>query len=327
MDAELILLGTQAGPPPTALRMGIASALRVNERVYVVDCGRGAVSQYVKAGLRFSELRSIFVTHLHPDHVADYFNFIQLPLAAVPPMRDALSGVIDVWGPSPAGALPVCRPDGDDLVVPGDDATPGIRELTELAMRAFSYGNNILMRENPYPAAGRGVMVHELPMPEHADALRDRAPSMEPMLVMEDREVRVTACLVSHGPVFPAYALRFDGAFGSVTFSGDTGRSENLIRLAKGSDVLVHEAVSDPRDVGMEPHLARHMLEAHVLVSDVGKVAEAAGAKTLVLSHITDFGGPIDPGSWSERARDGYSGAVIVGEDLMRIPLCGRPGR
>ena len=55
-----------------------------------------------------------------------------------------------------------------------------------------------------------------------------------------------TAILVQHAPVFPAFGYRFDTPTGSVAFSGDTGECENVVRLAKDADVLVHEVIDLP---------------------------------------------------------------------------------
>ncbi|MFC8519825.1 MBL fold metallo-hydrolase, partial [Streptomyces sp. NPDC057257] len=74
-DLSLVLLGTNAGPPPLADRYGISSALVVNGKTYVIDCGRGAVTQYMRAGLSLPSLTSIFLTHLHADHIVDYYAF------------------------------------------------------------------------------------------------------------------------------------------------------------------------------------------------------------------------------------------------------------
>ncbi|HET9445387.1 MAG TPA: MBL fold metallo-hydrolase, partial [Steroidobacteraceae bacterium] len=62
-------------------------------------------------------------------------------------------------------------------------------------------------------------------------------------VVLEDDHVRVTAALVDHPPVTPAFAFRFDAADRSIAISGDTRPSENLVKLARGADVLVHEAL------------------------------------------------------------------------------------
>jgi len=70
----------------------------------VVDCGRSSVTQYVETGLRLDSLRSIFITHLHADHVADYYNFIML--GALLNMSAGAIRTIDVYGPGRAGGLP-----------------------------------------------------------------------------------------------------------------------------------------------------------------------------------------------------------------------------
>jgi ribonuclease BN (tRNA processing enzyme) len=111
-------------------------------------------------------------------------------------------------------------------------------------------------------------------------------------LVMRDDNVRVTAALVDHPPVVPAFAYRFDAADRSIVISGDTAPSENLVTLARGADVLVH-AVMYPsaidRLVARVPNAAA--LKASILAhqtsaEDAGRSAQAAGVKTLVLSHF-----------------------------------------
>lgn len=75
---ELVLLGTRAGPPVDLDQVGAASALVVDGRTYIVDCGRASVTQFAAAGLRFDSIAGIFLTHLHADHIADYYNFFMM---------------------------------------------------------------------------------------------------------------------------------------------------------------------------------------------------------------------------------------------------------
>jgi ribonuclease BN (tRNA processing enzyme) len=68
MATELILLGTAGAPMPVPGRMGISSVLIVDERVFVVDCGRGSPSAFAEAGLDFTRLEAVFLTLLDLRH-------------------------------------------------------------------------------------------------------------------------------------------------------------------------------------------------------------------------------------------------------------------
>ena len=69
---------------PVAGRGGIASALVVGDRIFVIDCGRGAPSAFVDAGLDFRRLDTVFVTHLHADHVGDLPGMLLYPWGSAP---------------------------------------------------------------------------------------------------------------------------------------------------------------------------------------------------------------------------------------------------
>ena len=111
-------------------------------------------------------------------------------------------------------------------------------------------------------------------------------------LVTRDDNVTVTAAVVHHPPVVPSLAYRFDTADRSIVVSGDTTPSDDLIRLARNADVLVHEAMYPSAvdrlvaGVGNAPELTRSILSHHTSVEDAGRVAQAARVKTLVLSHL-----------------------------------------
>ena len=143
---------------------------------------------------------------------------------------------------------------------------------------------------------------------------------------MRDDSVKVTAALVKHPPVVPAFGYRFDAPDRSIVISGDTAPSDNLIKLAEGADVLVHEALYVPgvdRLVARVPSattLKRSILSHHTSAEDAGRVAQAAGVKTLVLSHLVPSDDPeVTDATWIEAARKTFRGQVIVGHDLMEI--------
>ncbi|MFJ8931485.1 MBL fold metallo-hydrolase [Streptomyces sp. NPDC102364] len=316
---ELVLLGTQAGPPVAADRTGTSTALVVDGKVYVVDCGRAATTQYRRAGLDFADLAGIFITHLHADHVADYYNFFMLGGGTIPAIADGIGGPVPVYGPGPAGGLPDAFGGKEVPVTNPDQPTPGLKELTRRCTEAFAYSNNVLMRDSGFPDTSAMPVVHEIGIPDVGASYKHTSPACTPFKVMSDDRVHVTATLVPHGPVFPAFAYRFDTEYGSVTFSGDTMLSDNLVQLAHGSDVLIHEAVN-LEGSSLPPVSRDHMLKSHVEVQKVGSVARRADVPKLVLSHIIDFKDrKVDPVKWKRFARRGYDGSVVVGHDLQRI--------
>jgi ribonuclease BN (tRNA processing enzyme) len=144
-------------------------------------------------------------------------------------------------------------------------------------------------------------------------------------LVFRDDRVRVTAALNDHPPIPYSFAYRFDTADRSIVISGDTRYSERVVNLARGADVLVHEAVSREfweRPGAPQPaSVVRHILASHTDAPDVGRVAAAAGVRTLVLTHLVPTEGPGAPTDeqWVAAVRRHFSGTVIVGRDLMEV--------
>ena len=105
MTAELVLLGTAGAPLPVAGRAGISSALIVDDRVFVIDCGRGSPSAFVDAGLDFTRLEAIFITHLHADHAGDLPGMLLYPWGVRTGNRGPLPP-IRVYGPGSPRSLP-----------------------------------------------------------------------------------------------------------------------------------------------------------------------------------------------------------------------------
>ena len=334
--ASLVLLGTAGGRTswrgsPSA---GIASAVVVNGQVYLVDFGAGWLRRYFQAGLGapppgrgLETLRAAFITHMHADHIVDYPSLVLFGASdGLAERRQPLK----VMGPGSRGKLPPASGGKDgvaDIVAP-EQPVPGTVAMTEALYRAFAadINDNILDSRKPNPNSRVDVTDIALPAGLDVDPDRDPAPTMSPFEVYRDENVRVTAILVNHAPVYPAFAYRFDTASGSVVFSGDTSPDRNLIRLAQGADVLVHEVIDTawvdalypkPRSATQEAK-AHHLVHAHTAASDVGAVAEAARVKTLVLSHFAPADS--DPRRWAA-ASQGFSGEVIVGCDLKWIPL------
>jgi ribonuclease BN (tRNA processing enzyme) len=278
---RLILLGTGGGPRPRKASSAPAQVVIANGTPYVVDCGDGVARQLVFAGVSLDTLRHIFITHHHSDHNADYGNLIWLAWTA------GLRTRVDAWGPPP------------------------LERMTRLFFEMNAYDIDTRIANEGRVALVPLVHVHE---------------RSEAGLVMQDENVKVTAALVDHPPVVPAFAYRFDAVDRTIVFSGDTARCESVVRLAQGADVLVHSALYVPavdRMVARVPNAARlkESIIAHqTSAEDAGRVAQAAGVKTLVLTHLVPPDDPeVTEQMWRDAAGAHFRGQVIVGRDLLEI--------
>jgi len=146
-------------------------------------------------------------------------------------------------------------------------------------------------------------------------------------LLFEDANVRVTAALVDHPPVVPAFAYRFDSSDRSIVISGDTRASQSLIALARDADVLVHEVYFDETavdrlvaGVGNAARLKESILSHHTSAADAGRVAREAGVQTLVLSHfVPPEDAAITDEMWIGAVRANFDGEVVLGKDLLEL--------
>jgi ribonuclease BN (tRNA processing enzyme) len=141
--------------------------------------------------------------------------------------------------------------------------------------------------------------------------------------ILDTPKVRVRCAPADHYSV-PDLAYRLDTPDRSFVFSGDTRPSDRLIELARGADVLVHEVMllSALREIasGNAPSLMDHLLRSHTTTEELGRVAAAAGVRTVVLSHLVPGGLPsITDEMWAEGVRRHFQGEIIVGRDMMEI--------
>ncbi|MGH9312653.1 MAG: MBL fold metallo-hydrolase [Vicinamibacterales bacterium] len=277
---RLILLGTGGGPTPKRRRSAPAQALVVGDRTYIVDCGDGVSRQLALAGISLRSIRSVFITHQHSDHNADYGNLLMFAWIA------GIAAPIDTYGPPP------------------------LAKMTRLFLEMNDYDLGIRQKDEGRPPLAPSIRVHEVS--------RDGR-------VVDDGRVKVTAALNAHPPVVPSFAYRFDTADRSIVISGDTNVSPNVIRLAAGADVLVHEVMHVPSIGALlekDPDATRlreHLLASHTTVEDVGRVAAEANVKTLVLSHFVPGDADLPDDEWTAGARRHFCGRVVVGADLMEI--------
>lgn len=149
-----------------------------------------------------------------------------------------------------------------------------------------------------------------------------------PGQVLGEGDLSVSALRVEHPPVIDTFALRFDAAEKSVTFSADTAFFPPLVDFAHGSSVLVHEAMlAEGVDrlvarTGNGARLKEHLLASHSMAQEAGRIASDAGVARLVLGHLIPADDPeIGEGAWLDAVRETYAGAVTVARDGLSIAL------
>jgi ribonuclease BN (tRNA processing enzyme) len=283
---KLVILGTGAGPFPMVPGRSrhMTSHLMVsNGAAYVLDCGLVVTNQFARTGIPFTAVRSIFITHHHPDHNIEYGSFLLLGWV------QGMPSSLHVFGPPP------------------------LKQMTEDFLRAYKATIDFWVDD---------LKVKPLLPPEVKEM-------SAPGAVTQDENVKIGAAIVQHPPVRPALAFRFDFRDRSIVFSGDTAPIETVARLAKGADVLVHEAiymlavqayihdrVAKGSPIRFDDYMA-HMKRDHSPVDDVGRIAREAGVKTLVLSHLSPGIDGIQDEKWRDLAAKQFKGEIIVARDLM----------
>ena len=158
-----------------------------------------------------------------------------------------------------------------------------------------------------HPAAGATIKTHDV----------------REGVVYDDGEVRVTAFLVDHRPVEPAFGYRFDSGGRSIVVSGDTRPTPNLVKFAKGADVLILEAYLPEHFLKVDtPEVAARLMHYHTSAEEAGEIAAKAGVKTLVLTHLIPSGAAE---TFRERAAKAFKGTIVVGNDLVRVDSSKHP--
>lgn len=296
--SRIVFLGTHGGPSADPLRSEPSTLLIIEGKPYLIDAGDGVARRLAEAGERVTSIRTIFITHHHLDHTAGLEPLISLSWIGAGLGGKALPPV-QIYGP-PATAF-----------------------LVKAAINYLSVSERIFRAGIPSLPKASGMFIgHDI---------------NHPGLVYQDDRVRVTAVENTHfehasygpdGKKDMSFAYRFDTPKGSVVFTGDTGPSEAVTRLAKGADVLVSEAslvgggtARPAPGSALAGELAEHMAREHLSPEDIGKMATAAGVKTVILNHLVISNSP----DAVQRLQDGvqryFSGKVIVSRDLLSVDL------
>lgn len=259
---KFITLGTAGGPMPKPHRMPPAHAVAYDGGTILVDCGEGAFQQLGRAGYDLRQVRDLFITHHHFDHIGSLFACLGLN------MMTHRNQQMNIYGP------------------------PGTSEILEHLITACDIPQSI----------GFGIPGQILPHPRDFIVSRDIRPGdvveIDSVSVSccENTHYRSEDQFGQDGPVSLSY--RFDTADRSMVFTGDTGPCRALEDLAMGADLLVGELI-DPdivikRIIDKNPEMSKqslqkmrqHLSEHHLTPEELGGLAANAGVTQLVAVHI-----------------------------------------
>ena len=176
------------------------------------------------------------------------------------------------------------------------------------------------------PAGTQNMLSHLAQAYQFDLAVRKHLPPTQAALVPHEIEagpvfarngVAVSAFLVDHGIVTPAFGYRIDYGGRSVVLSGDTRLSANLIEKSVGVDLLVHE-VGAVASRASTPDTQR-IMDLHLTPEEAGTVFSKVKPKMAVYSHIVTFG--VSDEELVSRTRKMYAGPLLVGTDLMSFEI------
>jgi ribonuclease Z len=282
------------------------------------DAGRGTLMRLSQLGVQPAQLNALLFTHMHSDHVEGFSEIAQMRWLFGPAQGPKLDVVCSADAKSPAGFVMSCK----KYVASLDDA---YRQSGETAQRATE--------RRDLDAAGPVALMNVITF----------EPKDTAQVVWTSGDVKVSAIRSTHIPGHASY--RVDTPAGSVVIGGDAANdvpqpprksstSEQVEKLAAGADIIVHSAVhpvlAPEKGSGAPPPIYYRQSD----VVDLGAMAQRAGAKYLMLTHLAPSlgaerqgpwkvpGGPLTEADFTKAAQaGGFTGNIVVGTDLASVRL------
>ena len=289
MPLELILLGT-GSPVHVGHRFGPSQVITDGTTRILVDTGWASTLRLVQAGVPPQSIDAVFFTHLHSDHTTDLADFLV--------MR---------WVGGVRQAVPIYGPEGTKRMVHGFQEAMA----ADTKYRLDHHGDKLW-------SGGLAADITEIEAGE------------EPVEVARIGEIAVKAYEVDHRPVKPAYGFRFEKDGRSIAVSGDTNPCPGLLSGARDADILV----CDSMNVGMMKQLEERLRtigntvqaslledahDYHADIKDMAGLAQEAGVKHLVLSHILPAIVDEQAPQFTAGLDAVFHGKLSVGHDLERF--------
>jgi ribonuclease Z len=278
---QITFLGTSAGVP-TRSRNVSCVALRLEQRgeVWLFDCGEGTQHQLLRCSdLRISQITRVFITHMHGDHIFGLMGLLATCGMAGHARR------IDIYGPRGLGEY--------------------VREVTRRSQTRFSYPAEVhtvepgAVFEDEEYVVTCGALAHRLPALGYRVTEKDRAGRFDveraralgiPEGPLYGRLKRAQQITLADGRTIDGRELTGPTEKGrTVAYCTDTTYCRGSVELARGADLLIHEATFARADA----ELARQ--STHSTAEEAARVAREAGVGRLAITHLSPRYAEVNP--------------------------------
>ncbi len=302
MNLSVVFLGT-AGSIPTPERSLPAIAIRRKGELFLFDCGEGLQRQMIRASVGFHRKTKVFITHMHGDH-----------LLGLPGLFQTMSLLdrerkLEIFGP------------------------PGIKPFVDAIKKTVQF--TLVFPIEVHEIKESGVICDEEEYQIHTTCAAHIIPALAYALVEKPRPGKfhpnkARSIGVPEGPLWSKLqqgltvrlsdgrVVKSEEVLGpprpgrKIAYTGDTAPSKEIIKFAKGADLLIHEATLDDELV------ERAQEDGHSTPTQAAEVAKKANVKRLVLTHISAR--YKDLNLLLEQASKVFS-SVDVAEDFMKIEI------
>ena len=308
---QVTFLGTSSGVPTRARNVS-AVALRLPQRseMWLFDCGEGTQHQFLRSDLRLSQLRRVFITHMHGDHV------FGLPgLLASLGLSGSCNAGVDLYGPDPLDAFLRGALNNSSTRIGYPLQVHRVRQAAELGSVLFE-DDDLTVRCTPliHRVPAYAYRVEQKPLAGRFDIARAKELQIPPGPVYAQLKRGDTVTL-EDGRVIDGTSLCGPERPGvSVVYCTDTVFSEAAVELARGADLLIHESTFAHAEAEMA------FQKQHSTSTMAAQAAAEAGVGQLVLTHLSPryvAGNPVTPDDLLREAQ-----AIFPNTTLARDFLC-----
>jgi ribonuclease Z len=290
-DLELTLLGT-GSPMHVPHRFGPSQIITDGAVRLLIDTGWGSTLRLYQNGTPPQSIDAVFITHLHSDHTTDMADFLVMRWVG------GIRSPIKIYGPA-----------GTRRMIAGFQEAMA----ADTKYRLDHHGEKLW-------SGGLAADITEFEAGE------------DPAEVARFSELVIKAFEVDHGPVKPAYGFRFERNGKAIAISGDTNPCTGLLNGSKGADILVCDSMNlkmmtalenSLRTMGntVQASLLEDAHDYHAPIEGMAEVAQKAGAKHLLLSHVMPAVADDQVPLFIAGLDKVFSGKLSVGHDLEKFSV------